>query len=1240
MRHTVPWSVKGVDHDAREAAKEAARRSGMSLGEWLNSVIAGQAEPEASAMPVARRLETITERLDAANRREQDTAIPQGRLGRDGSGDIVRALDAVARLAEISERRSAAAMDAIEQLAVARGLVGPRSEPMPAAEPMLPLATRAADGSAQAQLDEIARSIRAMNAGITGREAPRPAIEPAAEKPKLAQARLFDRDLDATLAEITARQRALDHDASPAPGPAHAPLPAQPAAPPMQLDTAAEAPLQPSLAPLAERLDALGRRMDQILNEPQPRDDEPDRSAIAAELKRLSERIDEVNKPQGDALERELKALSGRIEAMRREIAERETAQTEHAVAELRADIAQIATRLGDLAPRKAVETLEAEIHALGDRVANVQAKGIPADSLAQLVADFERTVTGLTPAEGFAEELRALSRKLDQVKARGTSDEVSLDRLTDEILSVRELMAGAATREAVEALSDQVAVLAERLDRMAPPAESQAEAITAAIEARIEEIADRLEKASHRPAPAVAAVANPQIEEALRRLADKLDESQSRGHDPKALGEIEKHILALAAKIDAADARFGQLGTIERGLSDLFVQMEEMRSSTIDAAEHAARNAVADLNKEGPAAEAAVEALKGDIDNLRQAQAASEERTVGSLEAVHQTLERVVRRIAEMDTPVRLPARTEAEADTVEPVLAPKAAPRPATAPAAAARPAPAAQPAPAAPALQIQAQHPAPGVPANTASKPARGPAVKASEEPAAVGVDLPLEPGSGAPRLRAPAPGAAPMSGSKADFIAAARRAAQAASDASVSAPAGTDDKPASLFARMRGALARGKPAPADVPAAAPAPAARPPRAARATTAAAAAEPLPAAVAALVAERDVPAADEAATGSRLASSRRTIVIGIAAALLVVAAGVSAWQNLRSRAPDASPGAPAPVLTTPQSGSEGTEAPITQPAARDEAPAGAVPGDAAPAGGAAPAAPAAQPPASETPPAPTRDDTGAPATTGSISNAPRTGLPGTSVSSTGWQAVGRGGERQANIPAALKSAAEGGNPAAAFELGTRYLEGRGVQASATDAANWYQRAADAGLAPAQYRLGSLYEKGTGVTRDLARARSLYEKAASAGNGKAMHNLAVMFAQGALSERPDYRTAAQWFRRAAEHGVTDSQFNLGILYARGLGVDQSLAESYKWFALAALGGDQDAGKKRDEVAGRLDQQTMVAARLAVETFQVKAEPEAAVRVAAPAGGWGDEQRAAPTPPAPPHRPVRPVSSR
>ena len=81
------------------------------------------------------------------------------------------------------------------------------------------------------------------------------------------------------------------------------------------------------------------------------------------------------------------------------------------------------------------------------------------------------------------------------------------------------------------------------------------------------------------------------------------------------------------------------------------------------------------------------------------------------------------------------------------------------------------------------------------------------------------------------------------------------------------------------------------------------------------------------------------------------------------------------------------------------------------------------------------------------------------------------------------------------------------------------------------------------------------------------------------------------IDGKPDYRAAAQWFRKAADRGVADSQYNLGILYARGIGVDQNLAESYKWFALAAQQGDQDAAKKRDDVAARLDQQSLVAAQ-------------------------------------------------
>jgi len=39
MKPGIPWSIKGVEPELREIAKTAARRSGMTLGEWLNSAI-------------------------------------------------------------------------------------------------------------------------------------------------------------------------------------------------------------------------------------------------------------------------------------------------------------------------------------------------------------------------------------------------------------------------------------------------------------------------------------------------------------------------------------------------------------------------------------------------------------------------------------------------------------------------------------------------------------------------------------------------------------------------------------------------------------------------------------------------------------------------------------------------------------------------------------------------------------------------------------------------------------------------------------------------------------------------------------------------------------------------------------------------------------------------------------------------------------------------------------------------
>jgi len=49
MKFGVPWHVKGVGRRARETAREAARRSGMSVGEWLDTVIIDSASDESTA---------------------------------------------------------------------------------------------------------------------------------------------------------------------------------------------------------------------------------------------------------------------------------------------------------------------------------------------------------------------------------------------------------------------------------------------------------------------------------------------------------------------------------------------------------------------------------------------------------------------------------------------------------------------------------------------------------------------------------------------------------------------------------------------------------------------------------------------------------------------------------------------------------------------------------------------------------------------------------------------------------------------------------------------------------------------------------------------------------------------------------------------------------------------------------------------------------------------------------------
>ncbi|MEJ5021553.1 peptidoglycan-binding protein [Ochrobactrum vermis] len=207
---------------------------------------------------------------------------------------------------------------------------------------------------------------------------------------------------------------------------------------------------------------------------------------------------------------------------------------------------------------------------------------------------------------------------------------------------------------------------------------------------------------------------------------------------------------------------------------------------------------------------------------------------------------------------------------------------------------------------------------------------------------------------------------------------------------------------------------------------------------------------------------------------------------------------------------------------------------------------------------------------------------------------------------------------PVALREAAAKGDSRALFEVGNRYMEGRGVAADFAKAAKWYEISASQGFAPAQYRLGNFNEKGLGMPRDLDKAKTWYQLSAQQGNASAMHNLAVLFATGA-NGNPDNTSAVRWFTDAAELGVKDSQFNLGILAAKGLGMPANLEESYKWFSLAANTGDKDAADKRDQIAKALKPEQLEHAKDTVKLWKAKPLDQATNSIDVP-DAWAENK--------------------
>jgi TPR repeat protein len=86
----------------------------------------------------------------------------------------------------------------------------------------------------------------------------------------------------------------------------------------------------------------------------------------------------------------------------------------------------------------------------------------------------------------------------------------------------------------------------------------------------------------------------------------------------------------------------------------------------------------------------------------------------------------------------------------------------------------------------------------------------------------------------------------------------------------------------------------------------------------------------------------------------------------------------------------------------------------------------------------------------------------------------------------------------------------------------------------------------------------------------ALWIREADRGEPQAQFNVGVMFFKGIGVER-DYEEAHRWFLKSAKQGASNSQGFLGILYEQGLGVSRDLEESLRWYTLAVRQGNLEA---------------------------------------------------------------------
>lgn len=554
----VPWYLDGLDPDTRDAAREAARRAGMSLDEWLHATISDRAARAFSESPP-----TVRRRAPAQPAHNYDD------------------LDAVAsRLSRVTRGR------------------GGQAAAQAAAQPT-------GHGGAHAQhrggYDAPSRGVDAIVAAV-GAEAERKTRESASRTAEALDSvarwieRAEDRMSESTRVLSEGTRMALERQ-----------------------DRTANV-LGEALALMTKRLDDIERKVVDGRN-PSVGAAMEAMGKIESQLSRLGDLDDRRFAAGSDAenalrgFEQRIAGLAGRLgagggdrlDALRADVAriadQLETIRparenVDAAASRLRKGVGDLASRVAGLATRDDIASLEQSLQELAREAAAAARTGREAD-LGRINGLVERAQAEIDriAAEAASGAYREAGREYRSLSARveefASSDRRLATGLARELEAVRDALARLADPERLVDLQDEIRDLSQRVGHLA---RNQVTPVDfAGLRSAVEEIRGAMRKAPADGAGADLAA----IERQYGSIAERLS-GLTREQPREELARLSDAVSAMSARLDALAGSGGRRETemLSRELAAMAAGLVDLRDGAKASDVEALRERVEDIGR------------------------------------------------------------------------------------------------------------------------------------------------------------------------------------------------------------------------------------------------------------------------------------------------------------------------------------------------------------------------------------------------------------------------------------------------------------------------------------------------------------------------------------------------------------------------------------------------------------------------------------------------------------------